>query len=508
MKTRQTKGLGLLLAAEMLLSAAPLQITHASAADSTALIASLEVLDSAHAASWSLKSDLQPGDLIYGDREMVYSGLPRALLGADQVVTACDGKTCAGDQAVLTLAQNAAVFVAVDIRVTQMPAFLEGFVDTGASVYNSSGVEYTLWSKRFSAGDRVALGANGQSANCVNYTAFVAQPAGDADADGKSYAADAALLAQFLTAQTDTLPDWQAADLNGDGRLNAADLTLVKRLLMQPAETVWLEGYPKDPDEPAQPQTNTYEAADFKFSGRVVLVGDSTVCDYDEERMRTLNRYGWGQKIGSCLNGVSVSNLALSGRSSRSFLSVGNYQTMCSSLKSGDYLLIQFGHNDEKTDESANPGVGTFPGLDFATLDGSGKNSSGQYSYEWILLNKYIKVAQNAGAQPVLITPITRRGSNGKPNYSGHVDYQDAMLALGKQYNIPVIDGTALTTQLYNEAYESGGADATAAFHCWKDAEHTTIDSTHLSEKGAQTVAGIVAAQLKVLGLKIGDSVK
>ena len=506
--TTVRKGLGLLLSAVMLMSAAPAPKT-VSAADSTDLIASLEVLDTAHAASWSLRSGLTPGDPVYGDRDVQFAGLPRALLGADAVVTACDGKTCTGDQAVLTLAQNAAVFVAVDTRVSQKPAFLEGFADTGSKAYNTGDVEYTLYSRRFSAGERVTLGANGQSANCVNYTAFVAQPAGDADADGKTSAADAVLLLQYLTAQTGTLPDWQAADLSGDGKLSAADLTLMKRLIMQPAETVWLEGWPKEtPQEPEQPQTGSYEAADFRFSGKVYLVGDSTVCDYDAQRMQTLNRYGWGQKLGGYLNNVTVKNLALSGRSSRSFLAEGNYQTLLGSIGKGDYLLIQFGHNDEKTDESANPGVGTFPGLDFSTLDGSGKNSAGQYSFEWILLNKYVRAAQNAGAQPVLITPITRRGSNGKPNYSGHTDYQNAILALGKQYNIPVIDATALTTALYNEAYETGGADATAAFHCWKDEAHTTIDSTHLSEKGAQTIAGIIAAQLEALGLQIGSSVK
>lgn len=465
------------------------------------LIASLEVLDTEHAQSWSIHDGLALGDSVYGDREVTYAGIPREMLGAETVLTACDGKTVTGNQAVLTLAADAAVFVAVDSRVTAKPSFLDGFALTGTAMLNSSNVEYVLYSKRFSQGDRVTLGANGQSAGCVNYTVFAAQPAGDVNADGSTTIADARLLVSYLTAQTASLPDAAAADLSGDGKLNGTDLTLLKRLLMTPSEMVYLPGYPQQEEQ--QTQTNTYEAADFRFSGTVYLVGDSTVCDYSSEINTSLDRYGWGQKLPTHLNNVTVKNLALSGRSSRSFLTESNYSTLCSSIGKGDYLFIQFGHNDEKTDESAYPGLGTFPSLDFSTLDGSGKNSSGQYSYEWILLNKYIKVAQNAGAQPVLVTPITRRGSNGQPNYSGHVNYQNAMIALGKQYQIPVIDATALTTALYNEAYASGGADATAAFHCWTAADHSAVDNTHLSSKGATEISGIITAQVKALGLAL-----
>lgn len=96
-----------------------------------------------------------------------------------------------------------------------------------------------------------------------------------------------------------------------------------------------------------------YEPEDFKFSGKVYLVGDSTVCEYDENYSVPYNRYGWGMKFAEQFNGVQVTNLALSGRSSRSFLADQNYQALKSSLGKGDYLFIQFGHNDEKTDESA-----------------------------------------------------------------------------------------------------------------------------------------------------------
>ncbi len=192
----------------------------------------------------------------------------------------------------------------------------------------------------------------------------------------------------------------------------------------------------------------------------------------------------------------------------RSFLTENNYQTLKSSIGKGDYLFIQFGHNDEKTDESTYPGLGTYPNLDWNTLDSTGKDAQERYSYEYILAAYYINLAKNAGAQPVLVTPITRRNLDGTPNYSGHTNYQNGMLTLGKNYNVPVIDMTALTTQLYTNLYNAGGANETAKLHCYTDAAHTTIDNTHLSSAGAQELASMIVDQTKQLGLTIGNNKK
>ena len=213
-------------------------------------------------------------------------------------------------------------------------------------------------------------------------------------------------------------------------------------------------------------------------------------------------------KLAEQYNQVNVINLALSGRSSRSFLSETNYTTLINSIGKGDYLFIQFGHNDEKTDESTYPGLGTYPNLDLTTLNSNGMNSSGQYSYEWILLNKYIYKAQAKGAIPVLVTPITRRASDGKANFSQHTAYQQALIALGKKYNIPVIDMTTLTTQLYTNLYNSGGASGTAKLHCYSDTAKTTIDNTHLSNAGAYKIASMIANETKKLELTIGNNLK
>lgn len=248
-----------------------------------------------------------------------------------------------------------------------------------------------------------------------------------------------------------------------------------------------------------------YEPSSFEFSGNVYLIGDSTVCEYDEKTVTSLDRQGWGMRLGDYFNKeVAIHNLALSGRSSRSFVSEKNYTKLLNELGEGDYLFIQFGHNDQKTD-----GRETTPGLDLTTLDEEGKNAAGEYSYEWFLINKYIEPALEKGAMPVLVTPITRRSSSGKANYSAHVPYQEAMMKVAGEYNIPCIDLMTKTVELYTSIYKEGGAEATAALHALKVSGDTTgIDNTHLSVKGATLVSGLVVDGIKDLDLVLADYIK
>ena len=259
--------------------------------------------------------------------------------------------------------------------------------------------------------------------------------------------------------------------------------------------TVTVQGEAPLPD-------GVYESADFVFSGNVYIVGDSTVCNYKPESIAARNSCGWGMMLADQYNDVTVTNLARAGRSARSFLNDNEYRTMCNSLDKGDYLFIQFGHNDEKTTEDKHA---AYPYLDFTTLDKEGKDNEGKYSFEWILLNKYVKVAQAKGATPVLITPICRRYDSGLPKYEEHEAYADALVKLGKTYNIPVIDMTTKTKNLYNDLYSSGGADATAELHSYTDETRTKIDNTHLSVKGCEVIADIIADETKTLSLKISE---
>ncbi|MBQ5533092.1 MAG: hypothetical protein IIU04_06035, partial [Bacteroidales bacterium] len=407
----------------------------------------------------------------------------------------------------------------LDSRVENVPAWMNGWADSGQTAANNKDVTFVFYSREVRQGETVTLGANGQSAYCVNYTVFVT-PAGkkltgDVNADGKTDILDVIALQKWILG-IGHLENSEAADLNTDGSADVFDLGLLKRQIIvqqnakpvEPATEPLTEPVTEPVTEAPVQSKSAYEPDGFQFSGKVFLVGDSTVCEYDANTSNSLDRYGWGMKLAEQYNGVSVTNLALSGRSSRSFLNETNYQTLKNTLGKGDYLFIQFGHNDEKTDEAQYPGLGTYPGLDWNTLDNTGKDAQRRYSYEYLLTAYYINLAKNKGAVPVLVTPITRRGGDGRPNYQQHTAYQQGMLTLAKNYSVPVIDMTELTTQLYTNLYNAGGANETAKLHCYTDATHTTIDNTHLSSAGARKLAQMIAEQTRQLGLTISENIK
>ncbi|MGN0630095.1 MAG: pectinesterase family protein, partial [Ruminococcus sp.] len=475
---------------------------------SGSLISKLTILDTSY--QWAIDTDTQAGDSIYTDREGVtYSNLPEWLTGSEAVVTPCDAKKIEGDLANLTAAEDITLVVALDTRVTTAPSWLSGWNVMSETVKSNKDVEYALYSRNIKSGETITLGTNGQTSGCVGYTVFAVRTAnippapsvtvdGDVNADGNFDAADAALFQKWLLAVPGAnLVSLEAGDVCKDGVLNIFDLCMMKHELVNKSTNVDV------PDEPIV--TNSFESADFKFSGKVYIVGDSTVCNYDEAVQQNQNRCGWGMKIAEQYNGVTVTNLARAGRSSRSFQNDSEYKTMCDSIGQGDYLFVQFGHNDEKTDDADR---GTYPGLDFSTLDNEGKDANGQYSYEWTILNKYVRVAQAKGATVVLVTPVTRRSSNGTANYKSHVAYAEGLIALGKEYNIPVIDMTTKTVELYTQLYNSGGADATAELHCYTDDTRTAIDNTHLSIKGCTLIADMIADETANLNLKISEKLK
>ena len=129
----------------------------------------------------------------------------------------------------------------------------------------------------------------------------------------------------------------------------------------------------------------------------IFVVGDSTAANKDTSGGK-LER-GWGQMLQNFFNQnfVVVDNHALNGRSSKSFVDEGHWAEVTKLIKKGDYVLIQFGHNDEKEDEARH----TDPG---STFD--------QY------LSKYATETIALGGIPVLMSPVVRRNwKNGVLNY-------------------------------------------------------------------------------------------
>ena len=216
----------------------------------------------------------------------------------------------------------------------------------------------------------------------------------------------------------------------------------------------------------------------------VYVLGDSTGCDYSADMDTTYyyKRVGFGTRLGDYLtDDATVVNLAMSGRSSKSFTSESYYTTYKNSVSKGDYVIIAFGHNDEKAED---PTRYTEPVGDKDTA-GSFKNS---------LYVNYIQPALAAGATPILATPVVRRTTSGtwsdsQLHKANGGDYAQAVRDLGKELGLTVIDNTQMTKDLY----DSIGASESVYLHAWLSSKATSVDNTHLNNYGASYVAYMMA---------------
>ena len=269
-------------------------------------------------------------------------------------------------------------------------------------------------------------------------------------------------------------------------------------------------------DEP-NPVATTFKGWDGTDNGftddgvsKIYVVGDSTVCDYNLSPQkfdadRFLPRYGYGTQLHEYLNysAENVVNLAISGRSAVSLMGEPNYQTLVNSIGEGDYLIIGFGHNDEKLELNR---FGDPLGNINEPVTDRGD------SWKYILNENYIKLAKHRGATPIICTPIVRYNANGA--YAGntiHVtdygDYPAALKELGEETGTTVVDLTTLTKNLWETAGKEAayfhsvskytGAIVQAPYDASVLPDFETIDGTHINKFGAKTVAYQLANALK-----------
>ncbi|HSJ03654.1 MAG TPA: rhamnogalacturonan acetylesterase, partial [Verrucomicrobium sp.] len=155
----------------------------------------------------------------------------------------------------------------------------------------------------------------------------------------------------------------------------------------------------------------------------VFIAGDSTVTDQRNEPWA-----GWGQMLpGFFDRSVAISNHAESGLALRSFDRQKRLEKVLSMMKKGDYLFIQFGHNDQK-DKSPDAGP-------FTTYKAS--------------LKGYVERTRAKGGLPVLVTPMERRRWEGGTLQPTLADYAEAVRQVGAEDKVPVIDLNAMSTKLY-----------------------------------------------------------
>jgi len=215
----------------------------------------------------------------------------------------------------------------------------------------------------------------------------------------------------------------------------------------------------------------------------IYLAGDSTVQTYSALRYP---RMGWGQVLPNYFtNDVYIENHSEGGRSSKSFIEEGRLQKIDEKISKGDYLFIQFGHNDSKPDEL--------------------RRTEPFSSYKEYLM-KYIETARKHGAYPILFTSVVRRSFDDNGNVlNTHGAYPAAMRELAKEQNVPLIDLCAKTTELYNRL----GPDGTIKLHmifdnsAYKNYGEGCFDNTHFCEYGAAVLAKLVVEGIKEINLEI-----
>ena len=210
----------------------------------------------------------------------------------------------------------------------------------------------------------------------------------------------------------------------------------------------------------------------------VYFIGGSTTSYYPQERYP---RMGWGQALPRFFSSsVRFSNQAAEGRSTKSFLDEGKWQTVLDALQPGDYVFIQFGHNDQK---SHKPKLYTAPFTTFADN-----------------LRRYVEETRSKQAIPILVTSINRRRFSKSGRLKNTLGaYPVATRKVADELDVPLVDFHAMTEVLFNDL----GPEKTKELFMWlapgesPNYPEGVQDDTHLTEKGAETMAKMTVHALQ-----------
>jgi len=218
----------------------------------------------------------------------------------------------------------------------------------------------------------------------------------------------------------------------------------------------------------------------------VYLIGDSTMAD---KETIAYPETGWGMPFHYFFDStVTVDNRAKNGRSTRTFIEEGRWQPVVDNLHEGDYVLIQFGHNDEVPTKKSY----TTPGDFQANLE------------------KFVNESRSKKAIPVLITPVARRkfDSAGKIEET-HADYTQLVKAVAKKFQVPIIDLDEESQQLIQQL---GPENSKYLYNYLLPGENPHYpeghaDDTHFNELGARKMAEIVLHDIQNLHLELADRI-
>lgn len=208
----------------------------------------------------------------------------------------------------------------------------------------------------------------------------------------------------------------------------------------------------------------------------IFLIGDSTMANKKLEGGNP--ERGWGAVLpGFFSDDVVIENHAVNGRSSKSFIDENRWEKVRSKIKKGDYVFIQFGHNDAKPDEKRH----TDPG---STFDDN--------------LRRFVDETRQMGGIPVLFNSIVRRNFVNDTLTDTHGEYRDVPRRIAQEMNVPFIDHNTLTHNWVAPL----GDEASRAYFMWVAPMTTACcpegkqDNTHLNVQGAKVVAKLAINEL------------
>ena len=218
----------------------------------------------------------------------------------------------------------------------------------------------------------------------------------------------------------------------------------------------------------------------------VFLAGDSTMSEKAADKRPET---GWGEFLQGYfpVDRVRVENHAQNGRSTRTFLSEGRWQAILDRLRPGDYVFIQFGHNDqpkEKVDRHTPPE---------------------QYRQN---LTRFVQDARATGATPVLLTPVMRRRFDAEGNVEdSHAQYPDLVRAVAQATSSPLIDMHRASERVLQQY----GVEESKRLFLWLGPHENPNypdgieDNTHFSPLGAEEMAALAVEGIRRLGLGLAD---
>jgi lysophospholipase L1-like esterase len=220
---------------------------------------------------------------------------------------------------------------------------------------------------------------------------------------------------------------------------------------------------------------------------KIFLAGDSTMSIKD---IKAYPETGWGMPfVNFWDSSVTVVNRAKNGRSTKTFISEGLWKSIYDEAGEGDYVFIQFGHNDESVEKKER----------YSTPDTFKMN-----------LTKFIKETRDKKATPILFTPVSRRKFDKEGNtVQTHEAYSALTREVAKQQNVLLIDLDEKSRALYQQF---GPENSKLLFLQLKPGEHPNYpegkeDNTHFNELGARLIAQLVLKELRGLNIELAERI-